>query len=76
MFWGLRTTKAQTSMHILISAFDIPLLESTISKLVSIFYLLSVDEQAGFNLTLSETRKIYILASRPILLNGGHHVFR
>ena len=45
----------------LISAFVIRLLESIISRLatfgISIFYLVSVTEQAGFNLILSETPK-------------------
>ena len=45
--------------HSLISTFVIPLLESIISRLgrsdISIFQLVSVAEQAGLNLTLSET---------------------
>ena len=45
----------------LISAFVIRLLKSIISRLatfgISIFYLVSVTEQAGFNLNLSETPK-------------------
>ena len=54
----------------LISTFAIWLLESiisifTISK-ISIFYLVSVAEQTGLNLTLSETPKIGFVASRSI----------
>ena len=45
----------------LFSAFVIRLLESIISRLatfgISIFYLVSVTEQTGFNLILSETPK-------------------
>ena len=47
--------------HSLVSAFVIRLLESIISRLatseISIFYLVSVAEQAGLNLSLSETPK-------------------
>ena len=53
----------------LISAFVIRFLESNISKLapskISIFYLVSVAEQTGLNLTLSETPKTGLLATRP-----------
>ena len=53
----------------LISTFVIRLLESIISRLatskISIFLLVSVAEQAGFNLTLSETPKTGFVASRP-----------
>ena len=61
VFWGLRTTKAQTNLRIrsLISAFFIRLLESIRSRLatsqLSIFYPVSVAEQAGLNFTLTET---------------------
>ena len=45
----------------LISAFVIPFLERIISKLAtsksSIFLLVSIAEQSGLNLTLSETQK-------------------
>ena len=48
-------------MRSLISAFVVRLLESIISKLatseVSLFWLVSVAEQAGLNLTLSDTPK-------------------
>ena len=58
---GLRTTKAQTSLRIC-------LLESILSRLhrseISIFYLVSIAEQAGFNFTLSETPKTGFLATR------------
>ena len=53
----------------LISAFVIRFLESNISKLapskISIFYLVSVAEQTGLNLTLSETPKTGFLTTRP-----------
>ena len=53
----------------LISTFVIHFLESTISKLatseISIFQLVPVAEQAGLNLTLSETPKTGFLTSRP-----------
>ena len=61
VFWGLRTTKAQTNLRIrsMISAFFIRLLESIRSRLatsqLSIFYPVSVAEQAGLNFTLTET---------------------
>ena len=55
----------------LISAFAIRLLESIISKLAtsefSIFYIVSVAEQAGLNLTLPETPKTGFVATRPII---------
>ena len=58
-------------MRSLISAFVIRFLESIVSKLatskISIFYLVSVDKQAGLNLTLSETPKTGFLTTRPIL---------
>ena len=58
---GLRTTKAHTSLRICI-------LESIISRLhtseISIFYLVSIAEQAGLNFTLSETPKTGFLATR------------
>ena len=54
----------------LIIACVIRVLESTISKLatseISFFQLVSVAEQAGSNLTLSETPKTGFVASRPI----------
>ena len=56
--------------HSLISAFAIKCLESIISRLatseISIFYLVSLAEQAGLILTLSETPKTGFVASRPI----------
>ena len=56
-------------LHSLISAFVIHVLESTISKLttseISFFYLVSVAEQAGLNLTLSETPRTGFVAMRP-----------
>ena len=54
----------------LISAFVIRLLESIICKLatgeISILKLVSVAEETGFKLTLSETPKKGFLATRPI----------
>ena len=54
----------------LISAFVIRLLESVISRLATneilFFYLVSVAEQAGLKLALSETPKTGFLAMRPI----------
>ena len=54
----------------LISAFIIHLLESIISRLatsrISIFKLVSVAEQAGLSLALSETPKTGFLVTRPI----------
>ena len=53
----------------LISAFIIPFLESTECKLpiaeVSIFYLVSVAEDAGLKLALSETPKTDFVATHP-----------
>ena len=55
---------------ILISAFVIHYLESIISRRatseISIFELVSVAEQAGLNLTLSDTPKTGFVAARPI----------
>ena len=54
----------------LISAFVIRFLESLISKLatreISIFLLITVAEETGLKLPLSETRKTGYLATRPI----------
>ena len=54
----------------LISAFVIHLLESVISKLAaskfSSFYLVSIAEEAGLSLTLSETPKTGFVTSRPM----------
>ena len=54
----------------LISAFVILLLESIISKLatseISLFWQVSVAEQAGLKLVLSETQKTGFLATWPI----------
>ena len=58
-------------MHSLISAFVIRLLENFISGLamteISIFKLVSVDEQTGLNLTLSKTQKTGFVATKPKL---------
>ena len=57
-------------LHSLISAFDICFLESSISKLAtskfSLFYLVSVAEQAGFGMAYSENPKTGFLSSRHI----------
>ena len=54
----------------LINAFVIPFLKSIISKLatskISIFLLVSVAEQTGLNLTLSEALMTGFVALRPI----------
>ena len=54
----------------LISAFVIRFLESTIFYLesgkISFFWLVSVAEETGLNLALSETPKTGFLATRPI----------
>ena len=54
----------------LVIRFVIPLLESIISKVatseISIFLLVSVAEETGLNLTLSETPKTGFLATRPL----------
>ena len=56
----------------LISTFVIRLLESTISKLatceISVFWLVSIAEQATLNLTFSEPPKVGFVAMRPIYL--------
>ena len=53
----------------LISAFVFRFLKSIISKLatsdISTFYLVSVTEETGLNLALSETPKTGFVASRP-----------
>ena len=71
VFGGLRTTKAQTSLRSLSSAFVIHVLKSIISRLamseILIFQVVSVDEQASLNLTLTETPKTGFLTLQPIL---------
>ena len=61
---------ADQPMHSLISAFVIRLLESIISKFAtsefSILQLVSVAEEAGLSLALSETPMTVFLGSRPI----------
>ena len=58
-------------MHSLISAFVTRLLESFISRLamteLSIFKLVSVDEQTGLNLTFSKTQKKGFVVTKPKL---------
>ena len=70
VFVGLRTTKEQTSLRSLISAFVIHLLKSIISRLatseISLFYLVSVVEETGLSLALSETPKTSFLTARPV----------
>ena len=64
-FGGLRTTKVQTSLHIRV-VLSTPLLfyywKVTYLDLLQV----SVAEQAGLNLTLSETLKTGFVVSRPI----------
>ena len=59
----------------LISAFVIRLLESIISKLassdISIFQLVSVAEETGLSLALSETSKTGFFAVRPIFTSSN-----
>ena len=72
VFGDLQTSKVQTSLRIC-AVWSVPLLfafwKSIISWLatseISIFKLVSVAEQAGLNLTLSETLKAGFLTSRP-----------
>ena len=79
VFGGLRTTQVQTSLLILISAFVIRLLESIISIFdtseISIIYLLSLDEETGLRLALSETPKTGFVKLWPIWFqhNKGLH---
>ena len=58
----------------LISPFVICFLERTISKLctskISIFTLVSVAEETGLNIALSETPKTGFVATKPILLKA------
>ena len=67
---GGREGTSQGHLRSLISAFFTYVLEGNISKLatseISIFYLVSVAEQAGLNLTLSVNRKTGFVATRPI----------
>ena len=78
----------------LISAFVIPVLESTFSKLaiseISIFYLVSLADETGLSLALSETPKTgfsragpfnnYLKSCRPldksVLLKISSHIFQ
>ena len=64
----------------LISAFNILLLESTISKLatseISIFYLVSVAEETGLSIALLETTKTGFLGSRLICLDDFDELSR
>ena len=61
----------------LISAFVICLLKSIISRLatskISIFWLVSEAEQAGLNITLSETRRQVFFRRRPF--KPAHEIF-
>ena len=79
IFRGLGTTQAQTSLHSLISTFVICVLESTISKLVtieiSVFWLVSVAEETGFSLALSETLKTGFVAHAHIVYPCDHELF-
>ena len=86
VFRGLRTTQAQSSLRIRAvwsATLLFRVLESAISKLatseISFFYLVSVAEQAGLNLTLSETPKTGFVATRPIWDScydkGSNHIY-
>ena len=71
--WGNNTGADQPAHpNSLISVFVIRFLESIISRLatsqISIFWLVSLAELAGLNLTLSETPKTGFVAWRPIYL--------
>ena len=69
VFGGLPTTKAQTTLRSLISAFVIPFLKSIICKLATggiiIFLLVSVAEETGLKLAMSETTKTGFVVTRP-----------
>ena len=60
----------------LISAFVIRFLESIISKLatseISIFLLVSVAEETGLNLTLSETSTTGFLVTKAHIMSNKH----
>ena len=77
VFVVLRTTQVQTSLRGLISPFVIHVLESTIFKLatreISVFQLVSVAEETGFSLALSETPKSGFVAARPKCHNIRPH---
>ena len=68
VFRGLRTTPAHPCS--LISTFVIRFLESTVHNLptseISIFQLVSVADETGLSLALSETPKTGFLATWPI----------
>ena len=72
VFGVLRTTQAQTSLRIR-AVWSAPLfirvLESTISKRstskISVFKLVSVAEETGFSLAMSEAPKTGFVATRP-----------
>ena len=69
VFRDLWTTKAQSSLRSLISASIIHVFKSIISKLamseILIFQLVSAAEQAGLNITISETLMTGFLTARP-----------
>ena len=67
-------------LHSLISVFVIHILESIICKLATFFKLVSVAEETGLNLTLSETSKTSFLGRGPydrafFMLNSTVHEF-
>ena len=74
LWWFANNKGADQPAHprSLISAFVIHLLESIKFKLdtseISIFYVVSVAEQAGLGMSISETPKTGFLASRPIYM--------
>ena len=71
VFGDLRTTKAQTSLHILtfrsepllLAKWKVSYLDMLQAKFQ--FFSFSVAEQAGLNITLSETPKTGFVATRP-----------
>ena len=68
--WEQQSADQPAHPHSLISTFVIRLLKSIISKLatskISIFLLVSVAEETGSSLTLSEIPKTSFVTTRPI----------
>ena len=71
MFANNKSADQPAHLRRLISVFVIRFLESILSKFatskISILLLVSVAEETGLNLTLSETLKTGFVALRPIL---------
>ena len=81
--WGFaKNTGADQPAHprSLISAFVIRFFESAIFNLatgeISFFYLVSVAEETGLKLALSETPKTGFLVTQPIYISGTVYVDR